>query len=227
MIIVIPARGGSKRVPYKNIYPLRGKPLLSHTLETIAEARLDVPCYVTTDDNRVAQVANVYSGVKVLMRPKELSCDNSPTEDALLHLLDYLANTGEFPEWVMTLPPTSPFRSANTIRSFLGLVVDCPSNIDCFMSVTKNHSDFWLKESQGTMRRLFPNAARRQQDRTPMFEENSAVYLTRVQALRKTRLILGNKVVGVEIPEIEGFDINTLEDISMAEHLFNYARNGG
>lgn len=221
MIIVIPARGGSKRLPHKNIYPLKGKPLLVYTLEAILATGLNIPTYVSTDDDRIAAVARAYPGIEVVMRPAAIACDTSSTESVLLHVLDILLERGEIPQWLMTLPPTSPFRSAETIRGFAEAVVGCDSDIDCLMSVTENRGDFWRMQEDGRMQRLFPDAPRRQQDRIPLFEENSAVYLSRTQALRETGSILGRAVRGIGISAIEGFDINSPHDMRLAECLLD------
>jgi CMP-N-acetylneuraminic acid synthetase len=130
-----------------------------------------------------------------------------------------LASEGISPVWVMTLPPTSPMRTPETLQHFVKLAESGAEDIDCFMSVTENRGDFWLYENDGTFRRLFPDAPRRQQDRAPLFEENSAVYLTRVAALRSTGTILGRRVAGIPITSLEGMDINTPEDLLLAEAL--------
>lgn len=219
MIIVVPARGASKRLPQKNIHPLKGKPLIAYTLEAISSSGLNISTYVSTDDERIATVARAYPGVEVIMRPDEIAGDNSSTESALLHVLDVLAKREQFPEWLMTLPPTSPFRTAATIRNFAKSVKNCGSDIDCLLSVTENRGDFWQMQDDGRMQRLFPDAPRRQQDRAPLYEENSAVYVSRTQALRETGFIFGRAVLGIVIPAIEGFDINTSEDMHLAECL--------
>lgn len=219
MIIVIPARGGSKRLPHKNIHPLKGKPLLAYTLEAIAATGLNIPTYVSTDDERIASVARAYPGVEVIMRPAEIAGDTSSTESVLLHVLDILAERKQAPQWLMTLPPTSPFRTASTIHGFAEAVEGCADDIDCLMSVTENRGDFWCMGPDGRMDRLFPDAPRRQQDRTPLYEENSAVYVSRTKALRDTGFILGRAVRGIPIPALEGFDINNPEDMRLAECL--------
>ncbi len=221
MIIVIPARGGSKRLPHKNIYPLRGKPLLTYTLEAIAATGLNIPTYVSTDDECIAAVALNYPGVETIRRPAEIASDTASTESVLLHVLGVLAERSQAPQWLMTLPPTSPFRTAATIRSFAGAVEECADDIDCLMSVTENRGDFWRMGTEGRMDRLFPDAPRRQQDRTPLYEENSAVYVSRTKALRDTRFILGRAVRGIPIPALEGFDINNPEDMRLAECLLD------
>lgn len=217
MIIVVPARGGSKRLPHKNIQPLSGKPLLSYTLKVIAAAELGCPVFVSTDDKHIADIARAHSDVRVVMRPHELASDTASTESVLLHVLDTLAETGCTPQWVMTLPPTSPFRRPQTIRHFADAVRIDSGSQDCLMSITENRGDFWRPQPDGTLARLFPDAPRRQQERMPLFEENSAIYVTRVAALRETGFILGRRVRGIAIPAIEGFDINTADDMKIAE----------
>lgn len=217
MIIVVPARGGSKRLPHKNILPLSGKPLLSHTLEVIAAADLGCPVYVSTDDKRIADIARTHDDVRVIMRPNALGHDTASTESVLLHALDTVAATGFNPLWVMTLPPTSPFRRTETLRCFADAARTDPGSHDCLMSTTENRGDFWRLQPDGTLARLFPGAPRRQQERMPLFEENSAIYVTRVAALRETGFILGRRVRGLAISAIEGFDINTADDMKLAE----------
>ncbi len=221
MIIVIPARGGSKRLPNKNIYPLNGRPLLSYTLETIAATGLKIPTYVSTDSELIANVARSYPSVEVVMRPDEIAGDTASTESVLLHVLDSLGPQGQVPQWIMTLPPTSPFRSPDTVCKFFESAVSSSNEVDCLMSVTENLGDFWRMQNDGRMQRLFPDAPRRQQDRSPLFEENSAIYVTRTKALRETGFILGRSVYGIAISEVEGFDINNSEDIHFAECLMN------
>jgi CMP-N-acetylneuraminic acid synthetase len=217
MIIVIPARGGSKRLPHKNIHPLLEKPLLAYTLQAVADAALDIPAFVSTDDDAIAKVASGFKGIEVVPRPPEISGDTASTESVLLHVLDTY-KSGK-PEWVMTLPPTSPFRSAATIRRFVDEVRANPDAQDCLMSTTENRGDFWRLQQDGTIARLFPNAPRRQQEREPLFEENSAIYLTKVQVLRDTGVILGRRVRGIPISAVEGFDVNTADDLKMAESI--------
>lgn len=219
MIVVIPARGGSKRIPNKNIYPLAGKPLLEYTLDLVEDAALPYPVYVSTDDQAIAAVAAKRKNVQVVHRPLELAVDNASTESTLLHVLDQIDTPSQAPQWVMTLQPTSPFRSADTIRRFIEVVFKEPEGQDCLMSFTENRGDFWVANDNGVFTRLFPNAPRRQQDRTPLYEENSAIYISKVKVLRETGSVLGMRVRGLSIPVIEGFDINTMHDMQIAEAL--------
>ena len=217
MIIVIPARGGSKRVPFKNIRSLKGKPLLSYTLDAVSESGLSLPTYVSTDNEQIANVARSYTGVKVLIRPENIANDTSSTESVLLHALHAASDFGQTPQWMMTLPPTAPLRTAASISSFAKEAMSCEDNIDSFMSVSENRGDFWKMTKIGMLERLFPGASRRQQERQPLYEENSAIYVTRTEALRKTGFILGKSVRGIVIPITEAFDINNSEYFEFAE----------
>lgn len=218
MIIVIPARGGSKRLPRKNIRLLGGKPLLAYTIEAALEADIPASVIVSTEDEEIAEIAKKY-GADVMPRPAELAADDSPTEAALLHVLDEKQKEGISPEWIMTLSPTSPFRSSKTIRMFFDAARGTGDDVDCYMSVSEDRRDFWRLEESGYLRRLFPDAPRRQQQREPLYEENSAIYVTRVSALRRTGVILGDAVKPFILDPLEATDINTAHDFWLAESL--------
>jgi CMP-N,N'-diacetyllegionaminic acid synthase len=213
---VIPARGGSKRAPRKNIRALGDKPLLAYTIAAAREAGLGDATLVSTEDPEIAAVAKQW-GAGVLPRPDALATDAASTEGVLLHALDEAAKAGWHPKWILTLPPTSPFRRPTTIRFFLGHAAT--SGADCLFSLTETRASLWLHGPDGMIGRLFPDAPRRQQDRAPLYEENSAIYLTAVPALRDTGSVLGLSQQGVAIDPIEGFDINSELDFVIAEAL--------
>lgn len=215
--VVIPARCGSQRVEFKNIRPLAGKPLLAYTVDA-ALAAFGRPPIVSTDCETIGTVARAL-GARVIRRPPQFASATASTESALIHVLDVLEQEGWRPTWIMTLPPTSPLRSAETIRRFRAEVQRCPDDQDCLMSVTENRGDFWRMSTSGSVERLFADAPRRQQDREALFEENSAVYLTSVAALRETGSILGRRVRGLAIDLAEGWDINSALDFEIAEAL--------
>jgi len=224
LITIIPARGGSKRLPRKNIRLLSGKPLLAYTIEAALESGVVAPLIVSTDDDDIAEAARQY-GAEAILRPAELAADDSPTEATLLHILDIKEGEGAVNDWVMSLAPTSPFRSGATIRKFRDAALAGGDDIDCYMAVTEDRGDFWLMQEDGCARRLFPNAPRRQQSREPLYEENSAVYVSRVAALRRSGTILGDKVKPLAIDPFEALDINTAYDFWLAESLILNAYN--
>jgi CMP-N-acetylneuraminic acid synthetase len=227
VVIIIPARGGSVRLPRKNMAPLRGKPLLAYTLEQVQEAKLSSVSYVSTEDAEIRSLAE-RAGLVVIDRPPDLADEAASTEAVLLHALDVLARRGVAPSWVMTLPPTSPFRKAETIHRFLEEAGSVGDEVDCLFSVSETAADFWRME-RGELRRMFPDAPRSQRKRQErgeiLFEENSAIYITRVAALRACMdegalaPLLGRRVRGITIDPLEAFDINTPLDLMVAEAM--------
>ena len=224
MIIVIPARGGSKRLPNKNIRKLSGKPLIIYTIEAALEAEVDAHIIVSTDDEKIAKIAREY-GVQILIRPWQLATDNSSTESVLLDVLSRSSSDIQNVKWIMTLPPTSPFRSSKNIRRFFDAAINGEADVDCYMSVSENKGDFWQKNERGELQRLFRDAPRRQQDRVPIYEENSAIYVTRISALEETGSILGKSVRSMCIDSFESLDLNTEYDFWIAESLLFNAEN--
>ena len=222
-LIVIPARGGSKGIPQKNIYPLKGKPLLSYTIEVILKADLaDTDIVVSTDSKDIKDVALMYDGIYVVDRPAELSGDREPTETALLHAIDYMERKfGKQYDAVITLQPTSPLRGADTLNDFIKEYELGKEKYDALLSLSVDRADFWICSEDKIFSRLYPDAPRRRQERKPLYKENSAYYITSVEALKETHSILGKNVNGFVIPEIEGIDVNEPADLKAAEALLN------
>ena len=137
----------------------------------------------------------------------------------VLHVIDRLTKEGRQFRWVVTLPPTSPLRKAATVQAFAEVVRREPDAQDCLMSVTESRGDYWRMDERGVLTRLFPDAPRRQQDRQPLYEENSAIYVTSVAVMRATGSILGRVVRGLIIDPLEAVDINVQADLAFAELL--------
>lgn len=223
-LIVVPARGGSKGIPKKNIYPVNGKPLLEYTLDVFEKANIDGRLVVSTDSDEIAEVARKYKSAIVLSRPEDISTDNASTESALIHALRCMEETyGDKFDTVITAQPTSPFRKAETIKRFVKQFFERYEDIDSQITLTETRSDFWVKDEKKNYMRLFPNAPRRRQERAPLYIENSMLYITKTQVLRQTNSVLGMRVGGFVIDDVEGLDINEMRDIELAEF---YLRNG-
>lgn len=219
-LVVIPARGGSKGIPHKNIYPLLGKPLLEYTIESICNVEFDGDVVVSTDDGAIADVASRNEKVIVIRRPKEISGDFASTEDALIHALKYMEeNKGKAYDAIVTLQPTSPLRTSSTIQKFLETYEKTADKYDAMLTLSEDRSDFWIKKDDGSFGRLFPEAPRRRQERNPLYVENSAVYVTKKESLLEYHSVLGRNVNGFVIDPVEGIDINEFSDIVLAESM--------
>ena len=220
-LIVIPARGGSKAIPGKNIYPINGKPLLAYTLECVQSASLiDADVVVSTDSEKIKEVALSFNDVYVVDRPSEISGDKARTEDALIHAVDCMQKMkGITYDVVLTLQPTSPLRNYQTLISFIEAYEKSYPEYDAQLSLNENRSDFWTEVDQGHFERLYKDAPRRRQDRKPLFVENSAYYITDLNVLRQTMSVLGTHANGFLISDIEAVDINEPIDIIIAESI--------
>ena len=153
-VIVIPARGGSKRVKKKNMALLAGKPLLLYTLNILDELGMQKYGYVSTDDEKIAAFAKKHN-VACIKRPPSLSGDEVSTE-VLLHAIQNIRMNDV--EWVITLPPTSPLRTSNLVGRFIDNLKTVHSEVDCLMTVTVSRGDYWKFDSSGEFKRLFPTA---------------------------------------------------------------------
>lgn len=218
-LIVVPARGGSKGIPMKNIHPLYGKPLIMYTLELIEKLDYEGDAVVSTDMPMIANMVEAIEGIEVIQRPDELATDTSSTESALLHAFDEMTKKGNKYDAIITLQATSPFRTAETVNDCLRKYEKDSDICDALLTLSETRTDYWVKKEDGSFGRLNPDAPRRRQDRKPMYVENSALYITEVGALKETNSVLGKKVKGVVISEKEALDINEPIDIIIAEQL--------
>lgn len=211
-MVFIPARGGSKRIPKKNIYPIFGKPLINYTFDKIIKLGWGKETFVSSDMEEIKYIAMNYN-INFIERPKSLCMDESSTESALLHTITKLEQDYEF---VITLPPTSPLLKSSSILKAVEIFKSRFRDIDSLISVHESKDDIWHYENN-IFKRIFPEEPRRQQDRKPLFIENSAIYITKISSFLKTKSILGNIAMPFKITNREGLDINHKEDIKNIE----------
>ncbi len=219
-LVVIPARGGSKGIPMKNIYPVNGKPLLLYSLEMMKQVSFDGDIVVSTDSGKIKETALSIAEIEVVDRPEEISGDKASTESALLHAVEVMEKRkGCIYDAVVTLQATSPLRTPEMVKKCFEQYEKDRENYDALLTLTETRADYWVKEGANYYHRLYPDAPRRRQDRTPIYIENSALYITDKNALIETNSVLGHHVNGCVIPEQEGVDINEPIDILLAEEL--------
>jgi N-acylneuraminate cytidylyltransferase len=223
VLAVIPARGGSKSVPKKNIRPLLGRPLIAYTLQTARQAKLLDRIVVSTDDDEIAGVA-AGLGAEVIRRPAELATDAAPTELALLHVLEVLGRTGYHPEAVVTLEPTSPLRTAQLIDRCIEALAE--SEADAVISVKETRACYGTL-NDGRFEYLIKDQPRRRQERPPLYQESSTVYATRTAALVQYRSVLGRRLHAVVADELEAIDINSPLDFAVAEAVMRWRMQEG
>ena len=213
---VIPARGGSKSIPLKNIKELCGKPLIAYSIESARKSQLLSKVVVSTDHKKIASVAEEYN-CEVIIRPSELAIDTAPTEWALLHVLEALKKKEGFePDIVLTLEPTSPFRTVTLIDRCIDIFNN--TDADSIIGVVQTPTRYG-RIINGRFEFLFPEQKHtpRRQDRQSLYEESSTIYATRTEILIRKKSVLGDKLYPIIVSELEAIDINTLTDFYISE----------
>lgn len=214
---IIPARGGSKGLPKKNIKKLCGKPLICYTIETAIQSNLIDKIVVSTDDEETARIASKYNEIDVCMRPYELSIDTASTESALIHACEFLTKNDNIDvDYVLTLEPTSPFRSINTIKQTINLLLD--DSFDSVVAVTEIKSVL-ARIKDNHFSHVFPNQPRRRQDREGLYQESSTIYGTSYKKLIEKNLVIGDAPAALLINQNEAFDINDEFDFQIANFM--------
>lgn len=216
-LVIIPARGGSKGVPEKNIKLLNGKPLIHYTIEAAREVFKDDEICVTTDDLEIKNVAEK-TGLKVpFLRPQELALDNSGTYEVLLHAIQFYEEKKYYPDTIILLQPTSPFRTSNQIKEAIEEYTD---DIDMVVSVkeTKSNPYYILFEEneRGFLEKTKEANFTRRQDCPKVWEYNGAIYVINIETLKKVPLNKFKRIKKYEMDEFSSHDIDTLFDWEVA-----------
>lgn len=216
---IIPARGGSKGVPGKNIRLLGGKPLLVWTLEAArAATRVDqVMC--STDSPEIAEIAEAHGLPVPFLRPAELAGDRSRVQDAVADLLDRL---DLHPDYLLLLQPTTPFRTSDDIDRAVELALEHDATSVVGFTRMETHHPYYMyayEESPPSVSPLFtysPGTPR--QEFPPVVYRNGAVYLVKTAWFREHRAFVSPDVLPMLMPPERSVNLDTEEDFSLAEH---------
>lgn len=219
-VAVIPARGGSKGIPRKNLQELAGKPLIVWTIEqALAVDGLHV--VVSTEDQEIADVSRA-AGAEVIERPDELAQDTTPTEPVVEHVIQVLSERGERPDGVMLLQATSPVRLATTLARAIEQFED--TAVDSLVGVVANPPFLWAGEGAFAVPHWDYKHRRRRQDMTQAelrYRETGSVYVTKPEIYEEEHNRLGGKIGLFVMDSVEGIDIDTLADFEVAEQTLS------
>ncbi len=223
ILVIIPARGGSKGIPHKNIRPLKGKPLIYYTIDVARQIVSDADICVSTDDDAIIKCVEDY-GLKVpFVRPAELATDTAGTYEVLLHALDFYEQQGKQYDMVLLLQNTSPFRTVEQVREAISLyrteidmvvsVKECSANP--YYCVFEENESGYLHICKGD-----GNITRRQ-DAPKVYEYNGAIYVINPESLKKLPLNKFTHRVKYVMDEKSSLDLDTMNDWQLAEMIIN------
>lgn len=214
---IIPARGGSKGIPRKNVKNLGTKPLIAWTIEQALEATLLEDIIVTTDDEEIADVAKQWGAKIPFMRPTELAQDTTPGIDVILHALGYAQNF----QRIVLLQPTSPFRTSADIDGIIQYCDDRQAPSAVSITPASKHP-FWSYSLQDeTLVPLINGDATKKtrQELPKAFNLNGALYLAETEWLKQTKTLLHDTTLGYVMPTERSIDLDTERDWQWAEFL--------
>ena len=212
-IAIIPARGGSKRLPGKNLLSLNGIPLVAHSIRyALANPALIDQVYVSTDDPAIAKVATDF-GALVIDRPAELSGDLEPTITAVRHVLDVISD--EEIQNVVLLQPTNPLRAANLLTNAYRKFV--ASKSDSLFTVSKSNHKFGRLENSVFLPVNY-EFGQRSQDMQPLYFENGLLYIS-TRALLMSGKIISENAFAYDVGDEPIVDIDTASDFAYAQFL--------
>ena len=229
-IACIFARAGSKGLPNKNIQTFNGKPLISWAVELALEVKQINEVFVSTDSEEIAEIARMSGASIPFMRPSELATDTSPEWHSWQHFIKFLADKdGRLPEIFLSLPATSPLRSAIDIENCLNefkkgradfVVGITPSERNPYFNMVKkgedNQVNLVIQQGEKYSRR---------QDTPEIFDLTTVCYVGKPSTILTKNSIFEGKVAGVEIPRERAIDIDTELDFQIAEFLFKSKAN--
>ena len=219
VLAVIPARGGSKGIPNKNIVPLLGKPLISWTIEAAQASRYIDRLILSSDDPQICAVAESAGCEVPFTRRKALATDEAKTIDVIFDALDQMPGF----DLVMVLQPTSPLRAVSDIDNSLELLIE--KGVHSAVSVTRVKDHPYLVYAMNSDARMEavisvdPSTSLRRQDLPPAFTLNGAIYIADISWLAESRSFISPETVGYEMPKPRSVDIDEEIDLKVAEQV--------
>ena len=222
---LIPARGGSKGIPHKNIYSINNKPLIAYSIEAGLKAR-DQGCLdkvvVSTDDKEIAEIALAYGAEVPFIRPAELALDTSKSVDCMIHAVHFFSDMGIEYDTMVLLQPTSPLRIAEDIVEAIKIYDQ--EKVDSLVSCYKEESiseynSYYLDGNIGMPLNEGHKLGKRRQDIPSLYVRNGAIFITDVAYMLKTKLIISDNPAIYVMPQERSANVDTFYDLKLAEWM--------
>lgn len=221
ILAIIPARGGSKGIPHKNIVDLCGKPLISYSIEAAQKSKYIDCILVSTDDKEIQKVSLQYGAKVPFLRPEEISNDSAKSIDVVIHGINYLKDNGETFDYVILLQPTSPLRTNEDIDEAIGIILEREK--DSLVSVCEVDENPILmrtiKEEKLDPIITFNGNNLRRQDLPKFFIFNGAIYISTVDMILEDKTMVDNDSIPYVMEKHKSIDIDNILDLKLTEYI--------
>ena len=223
ILSIIPARGGSKGLPRKNILELSGKPLIAWTIEESIKSRYINKTVVSSEDEEILEVSKKY-GAETIKRPYEIATDTATSESVIIHTLEYLNSLGEVFDIVILLQPTSPLRNKKHIDEAIDIMLN--DDVDTVISVMRIDNKIlksFTMTKEGYLDTISSNKYpfMRRQDLPNTYTSNGAIYISKVEYILKNKIFFSKKTIGYEMNTLDSIDIDNVNDMEKAARLLS------
>jgi N-acylneuraminate cytidylyltransferase len=219
---IIPARGGSKGIPRKNIHNLAGRPLIAWTIDEAKKSKYIDRLILSSEDEEIIKIAREWECEVPFVRPWELAQDDTQGMEPVIHAIKVLPANYDY---IVELQPTSPLRTAEDIDACIEKCIyySAPA---CISVCEAAHSPYWMYtiDEHDRMKPCLPeqNSAERRQDLPIVYQLNGAVYVARAEYLLKNETFMGKNTIVYIMPQERSIDIDNMLDLLLCEYLINH-----
>ncbi|NOZ51659.1 MAG: acylneuraminate cytidylyltransferase family protein [Gammaproteobacteria bacterium] len=218
VLALIPARGGSKGLPHKNIKSIAGKPMIAWTIEAATQSQYIDRIIISSDDTETIKIAKQFGCEAPFVRPPHLAQDNSPTIDAVVHALDNLPHY----DMVVLLQPTSPLRNTEDIDNAINTLITANAN-SCVSVTEPDKSPYWMFtiNKKGAIRPLLnQELSNKPRQQLPLIQVlNGAIYIIKTQSLKTNPALITHDTVPYMMSKERSIDVDDNLDMKLAEFL--------
>lgn len=226
VLAIIPARGGSKGLPRKNIIQLNGRPLISYPIHAAKKSKFIDKIIVSTEDLEISKVALDCGAEVPFLRPSELAADNSSTSEVIRHIISELERQGDYYDIFVLLEPTSPFTESRDIDSALDLIKSKFDSVDSIVGISQVkevHPDYLIRLTSDGLIRSYTNYGfskiTRRQDLEPLYFFDGSLYASKIDAYIKHNSFYHDRTLGYEMPRWKSYEIDDYCDFLIAETI--------
>lgn len=227
MLAIIPARGGSKGIPGKNVIDINGNPLIAYTIAPALmvkqEGYLD-DVIVSTDDKQIAEVSREYGASVPFMRPQEIAGDTSRSVDLMIHAYDFYKERGTLYDSIILLQPTSPLRTAEDIRKSINIFAEsgAKSLISCYKEESIHEYGLYHREGDRAIAiNKDHNLGMRRQDMPELYVRNGAIYIVKTDYMVSKRNVFDEKPAMYVMPKERSVNIDVMGDVELTRSFLS------